>query len=47
MEQKITTIGLDLAKSVFREHAMAGDGTIIANVRRGARYACGVGRSPI
>jgi transposase len=30
MEQKITTIGLDLAKSVFQVHAIAGNGSIVA-----------------
>ena len=30
MEQKITTIGLDLAKSVFQVHAIARDGIIVA-----------------
>jgi transposase len=30
MEQKITTIGLDLAKPVFQVHAIADDGSVVA-----------------
>ena len=37
MKQEVITVGLDLAKSVFQVHAIAGDGAVL--VRRKLRRA--------